>query len=54
MENKCICCGVTIPEGRQVCPYCEAGVISKDKEENLCWSRQLEINLMKLEKVKMS
>lgn len=24
MENKCICCGKEIPEGRQVCPDCEA------------------------------
>lgn len=22
--NTCICCGVEIPEGRQVCPNCEA------------------------------
>ena len=22
MENKCVCCGADIPEGRQVCPYC--------------------------------
>ena len=25
-ENKCICCGSVIPEGRQVCPGCEQGV----------------------------
>lgn len=23
MDNKCICCGVSVPEGRQVCPNCE-------------------------------
>lgn len=22
-ENKCICCGEIIPEGRYVCPICE-------------------------------
>lgn len=22
-SNTCICCGATIPEGRQVCPQCE-------------------------------
>ena len=22
-ENRCICCGTIIPEGRQVCPSCE-------------------------------
>lgn len=24
MENKCVCCGADIPEGRQVCPNCQA------------------------------
>ena len=23
MDNKCVCCGAVIPEGRQVCPSCE-------------------------------
>lgn len=23
MNNTCICCDETIPEGRQVCPRCE-------------------------------
>lgn len=22
-ENRCVCCGELIPEGRQVCPLCE-------------------------------
>lgn len=22
-DNRCICCGEVIPEGRQVCPNCE-------------------------------
>ena len=22
-DNTCVCCGETIPEGRQVCPKCE-------------------------------
>ena len=22
-ENRCVCCGEIIPEGRQVCPQCE-------------------------------
>ena len=25
MEERCICCGESIPEGRQVCPKCEKG-----------------------------
>lgn len=22
-DNRCVCCGEVIPEGRQVCPSCE-------------------------------
>lgn len=22
-ENRCVCCGDIIPEGRQICPICE-------------------------------
>lgn len=25
MENRCVSCGIMIPEGRMVCPNCEAG-----------------------------
>lgn len=27
MKDTCVCCGETIPEGRQVCPSCENGSI---------------------------
>ena len=30
MEDKCVCCGEVIPEGRQVCPQCE----TKARKEN--------------------
>lgn len=30
MENRCVCCGEIIPEGRQVCPRCEKDVESED------------------------
>ena len=23
MENRCVCCGKIVPEGRQVCPACD-------------------------------
>ena len=23
LENRCVCCGEIIPEGRMVCPKCE-------------------------------
>ncbi len=26
MENRCVCCGEIISEGRQVYPICESGV----------------------------
>ena len=29
MENRCVCCGEIIPEGRQVCPRCEKEVSGK-------------------------
>ena len=28
-DNRCVCCGEIIPEGRQVCPRCE---IREEKE----------------------
>ena len=30
MEDKCVCCGAVIPEGRQVCPNCEATQLDRD------------------------
>ena len=27
MENKCVSCGADIPEGRMVCPNCEANTV---------------------------
>ncbi len=24
-DNTCICCGQSIPEGRQICPECDQG-----------------------------
>ncbi len=33
MSERCICCGETIPEGRQVCPVCETSTIQKYKPE---------------------
>ena len=33
MEDRCICCGEIVPEGRQVCPGCETGGIKMTQEE---------------------
>lgn len=27
MENRCVCCGEIIPEGRQICYSCECGIV---------------------------
>lgn len=34
MENRCICCGEIIPEGRQVCIICEEEVENKSKAKS--------------------
>ena len=40
MENRCVCCGATIPEGRQVCHCCEnmsdSVILTRDEYEYLC------------------
>lgn len=30
-ENTCVCCGVVIPEGTQICPNCGGGYNEKGK-----------------------
>lgn len=40
-ENRCVCCGCIIPEGRMVCPACEMG-LTPDK-------RTSEMNLEELD-----
>lgn len=35
MENKCICCGADIPEGRMVCPKCEKTEQKKLTDEEI-------------------
>lgn len=32
MENTCVCCGSSIPEGRQVCYACERETLGRDNE----------------------
>ena len=29
-DNRCVCCGRIIPEGRQVCPVCEEKAKHRD------------------------
>lgn len=31
MENKCVCCNESIPEGRQVCFKCEQAALKTGK-----------------------
>ena len=32
-ENRCVCCGRVIPEGRQVCPICEKEAGKRDNAD---------------------
>lgn len=32
-DNRCVCCGRIIPEGRQVCPICEEKAKRRDVRE---------------------
>ena len=39
MENRCVCCGAIIPEGRMVCPMCE---MSADEGDAQNWLKEEE------------
>lgn len=30
MEDHCVCCGAVVPEGRMVCPQCEAAAAATE------------------------
>ena len=47
MENRCVCCGAIIPEGRQVCPKCEAGNVPEQDEEQEKIAQKERIGRMK-------
>ena len=34
MENRCVCCGAIIPEGRQVCRECEVNIFDYSKQRS--------------------
>lgn len=40
-ENRCIICGAVIPEGRMICPTCEAECSSEEFEKALKELRQI-------------
>lgn len=43
MENRCVCCGEIIPEGRQVYPICESGKFSeKERIEQITRRKWIE------------
>ena len=48
MEDRCVCCGAIIPEGRQVCLNCEMGVNEKTKliDANKVFERANEVTFM--------
>lgn len=41
-DNRCVACGRIIPEGRQICPLCEAGYglpARKGKRNKNLWQK---------------
>jgi hypothetical protein len=44
MEERCVCCGESIPEGRQVCLKCEQAVlkIGKALQSNAASAEEVE------------
>lgn len=47
MNNTCIYCGKTIPEGRQICPPCEKLLIKSPKSNNFQFIRNKQIEEMR-------
>lgn len=39
-DNRCVCCGEIIPEGRQVCPQCDCKSIESESKNNKCQERK--------------
>lgn len=39
MENRCLICGTIIPEGREVCPNCEAGEIPEQTGDGIVMTK---------------
>ncbi len=42
MEDRCVCCGAIIPEGRSVCPNCMVGVGRENKKPKKRWTTVLQ------------
>ena len=40
-ENRCVCCGEIIPEGRQVCPRCDGSAVDPGFTNGLLAELQL-------------
>lgn len=44
MEDRCICCGEIIPEGRQVCPICEMNpIITKERQSSMRYENKADM-----------
>ena len=39
MDNRCVCCGAIIPEGRKVCPSCEESFGTIEKIETCFYDK---------------
>ena len=38
MDNRCVCCGDVIPEGRQICAKCDS-----DAENTTTWRKRISV-----------
>lgn len=48
-DNRCVCCGEIIPEGRQICWICENNGEVKENEEGICFSERRKRNQRRLQ-----
>ena len=48
MENTCVCCGKSIPEGRMVCMSCENAVTNYQSQYVLPARQFGKVNLMRV------
>ena len=42
MDNVCILCGITVPEGRMICPHCENDLSEAEKQYEKTLSEKME------------
>lgn len=46
MEDRCVCCGAVIPEGRHICPTCERR--ERKQKINMGYGQQKPLRIIRL------